>query len=261
VPSADPKLLRELDEFHVHGRHPAGRLIAAEARDALKDECCVWDVETGELVWRPKAHSIAWSGDGETVALLVGEFGDDLELRSWPDRELLSRCVVKPWACCNEYVALSPRGDRAAVLWWHQGEGGVNLVAFEEGAATQLAGYETKETNLVQGPAFSPDGRFAAISEGLVWWWLPDDAENPEVERSVGGTFRRGRLTLLEVDSGSVHQFDAFGEVEADWSPPHDVWERFELLGKPRFVSNDEILLEPEFGEPCRFLRPGSVGR
>jgi hypothetical protein len=261
VPSADPKLLSQLDDFFVHSRHPSGRLIAAEAQDALRGECCVWDLETGELVWRPKAHSVAWSGDGEKVALLVGELGDDLELRSWPDRELLSRCVVTPWACCNEYVALSPCGDRAAVLWWHQGEGGVNLVAFEEGAASQLAGYETKETNLVQGPTFSPDGRFVAISEGFVWWWLPDDAENPEAERSVGGTFRRGRLTLVEVDSGSVLQFDAFAEVAADWLPPHDVWERFELLGKPRFVSSGEVVLEPEFGEPCTFLTPGSGGR
>jgi hypothetical protein len=261
VPSADPKLLSQLDDFFVHGRHPSGRLIAAEALDVLRGECCVWDLETGELVWRPKAHSIAWSGDGEKVALLVGEYGDELELRSWPDRELVSRSFVKPWACCNEYVALSPRGDRAAVLWWHQTEGGVNLVAFEEAAARQLAAYETKETNLLQGPTFSPDGKFVAISEGFVWWWLPDDAENPEVECSLGGSFRRGRLTLLEVDSGSVHHFDAVGEVEAGWQPPHDGWEHFELLGKPRFVSNDEIELEPEFGEPCRFLRPGSGGR
>ena len=261
MPSVDPKLLRELDDYFVHARHPSGRLITVELPDVLRDECCVWDLETGELVWRPKAHSIAWSGDGAAVAFLTGEYGDDVELRSWPERKLLSKCVVKPWACCNEYVALSPRGDRAAVLWWHQTEGGVNLVAFEEGVATQLAGYETKETNLLQGPTFSPDGRFVAISEGFVWWWLPDDAENPKAERSVGGTFRRGRLTLVEVDSDAVHQFDAFAEVDEGWQPPHEGWEHFELLGKPRFVSNDEILLEPEFGERCRFFRPDSGGR
>jgi hypothetical protein len=261
VPSADPKLLRELDDFFVHARHPSGRLIAAEAPDVLRNECCVWDLETGELVWRPKANSIAWSGDGAAVALLVGEYGDELELRSWPERELLAECVVKPWACCNTYVALSPRGDRAAVLWWHQGEGGVNLVAFGDGDPTRLAGYMTRETNLVQGPTFSPDGRLVAISEGFGWWWLPREAEDPEVERSAGGTFRRGRLTLVEVDSGSVEHFDAFGEVEKGWVPQHDAWEHFELLGRPRFVSGDEVVLEPEFGEPCRFLIPGSARR
>jgi hypothetical protein len=261
VSSVDPKLLRELDDYLVHARHPSGRLIAAEVPDVVRGECCVWDLETGELVWRPKANSVAWSEEGRTVALLVGEYGDDLELRSWPERELLRSCVVKPWACCNTYVALSPRGDRAAVLWWHQGEGGVNLVAFEDGASRRLEGYMTRDTNLLQGPTFSPDGRHVAISEGFVWWWLPEDAEDPEVERSRGGTFPRGRLTLVEVDSGSVEHFEMFGDVEQGWIPPHEEWEHFELLGKPRFVSNDEIVLEPEFGESCRFLRPGSGGR
>ena len=91
-------------------------------------------------IWRPRARSISWSQDGAAVALLVGEYGDDFELRSWPERGLTSRCVVRPWACCNTYVALSPRGDRAAVLWWHQSEGGINLVSLEDGAARHLEG-------------------------------------------------------------------------------------------------------------------------
>jgi hypothetical protein len=119
----------------------------------------------------------------------------------------------------------------------------------------------TRETNLVAGPTFSPDGSLVAISEGFHWWWLPDDVLDPEGRPSRGGTFRRGRLTLIEVDSGSVDQLDAFGDVEEGWVPPHDTWELFELLGKPRFVSSDEIVLTPEFGAPCRFLTPGSGGR
>jgi len=261
--AADPKLLRDLDEYLVHGRDPSGGLIAAEVPDVLQGECCVWDLETGEVVWRPRAHSITWSKDGTAVALLTGRDGDDFELRSWPNRGLISKCVVKPWACCNTYVSLSPRGDRAAVLWWHQTEGGVNLVALEGETAEALegAGYTTRESNLVQGPTFSPDGTLVAISEGVGWWWLPDDDVEPEGRPSPGGTFRRGRLTLLEVDSGLVHQLDAFGDVEKGWVPPHDGWEHFELLGKPRFVSRDEIVLTPEYGEPCRFFRPGSGGR
>jgi hypothetical protein len=141
------------------------------------------------------------------------------------------------------------------------GRGRVNLVAFEEGECRPLEGYMTRDTNLVQGPTFSLDGRHVAISEGFVWWWLPEDAEDPEVERSRGGTFRRGRLTLVEVDAGSVEQFDVFEDVDEGWRPPHDGWEHFELLGKPRFVSNAEIVLEPEFGEPSRVFRPGSGGR
>jgi len=143
-PSADPEALRNIDDFWIHGRHPSGRLIAAEVWDVVKEECCVWDLETGDLVWRPRARSISWSQDGAAVALLVGEYGDDFELRSWPERELTSRCVVRPWACCNTYVSLSPRGDRAGVLWWHQTEGGVNLVSLEDGAARHLESGATR---------------------------------------------------------------------------------------------------------------------
>jgi hypothetical protein len=258
VTSADPSLLRNLDDYWVHGRHPSGRLIAAEVWEVLEDECAVWDLETGDLVWRPPAHSVAWSQDGTNVALLVGEYGDDFELRSWPERELISQCVVKPWACCNEVVALSPRGDRAAVLWWHQSEGGVNLVALEDGTARQLEGssYTTRETNLLEGPTFSADGRVVAVSEGFSFWWLHEARDAPGEEPSPGGRFRRGRLTVLDVASGFLRHFDVEDEVEKGWIPPHETWEEFELLGKPRFTSDNEILLSPKFGKPRRFIVP-----
>jgi hypothetical protein len=74
---------------------------------------------------------------------------------------------------------------------------------------------------------------------------------------SQGGTFRRGRVTAIEIDSGSVRQVDVFGEVEEGWVPPHDGWEHFELLGKPRFVARDEVLLTPEFGASIKCALPG----
>jgi hypothetical protein len=258
VLSADPDALRELDEYFVHGRHPSDCLVAAEVSEVVRGECCVWDLQTGDLVWRPRAVSVSWSNDGAAVALLVGEYGDDFELRSWPERQLISRCVVKPWACCNTYVTVSPRGDRAAVLWWHQTEGGFNLVALEGGGARRLEGegYTTRETNCVQGPTFSPDGTLVAISEGFTWWWLPETRETPEEEPSPGGTFRRGRVTIVDVDARSLRQLDVLGEVQAGWIPPHEGWEHFELLGKPRFTSENEIVLSPEFGDTYHLTVP-----
>jgi hypothetical protein len=254
VVSSDPQRLREIDEYWVHGRHPSGRLLAAEVIGVLANECGVWDLETGDLVWRPKARSISWSEDGSAVGLLVGTDGEAFELRSWPERELIGECRVRPWACCNTYVALSPLADRAAVLWWHQSEGGVNLVEIEDGAARHLQdrGYTTRETNLVQGPAFSSDGRLVAISEGRMWWWLPAENESAEGKPSPGGRFLRGRVIVVDFDSGSVREVEVFGEVDEGWIPPHDGWEHFELLGKPRFVSDHEVLVTPEFGSPIR---------
>lgn len=258
MPSADPEALSKLDDYFIHGRHPSGRLLAAEVWELMRGECCVWDLQTGDLVWRPKAVSISWSSDGAAIALLVGEYGDRFELRSWPGRKLISRCIVTPWACCNTYVTISPRGDRAAVLWWHQTEGGFNLVALEGGAARHLEGqgYTTRETNCVQGPTFSPDGRLVAMSEGFTWWWLPEPGENPEEEPSPGGTFRRGCVTIVDIDSGSLHQLDVFGEVKGGWIPPHEGWEHFELLGRPYFTSVNEIVLSPEFGDSYRLTVP-----
>jgi hypothetical protein len=131
-------------------------------------------------------------------------------------------------------------------------------VSFEDGAASHLEsqGYTTRETNAVQGPTFSPDGRLVAISEGFMSWWLPEPVETLETEPSPGGTLKRGRLTFVDVDSGSLHQVDVFGEVEMGWVPPHDIWERFELLGKPRFTSDGGVVLSPEFGAPSRVTVP-----
>jgi hypothetical protein len=59
---------------------------------------------------------------------------------------------------------------------------------------------------------------------------------------------------VIDVDSGAARQIDVFGEVDKGWVPPNEVWEQFELLGKPHFTSTDAILLEPYFGEPSRLV-------
>ncbi|HEX2069798.1 MAG TPA: hypothetical protein VHH54_06300, partial [Actinomycetota bacterium] len=80
--------------------------------------------------------------------------------------------------------------------------------------------------------------------------------ETSEDEPSPGGTFRRGRLTLINVDTGFLQQRDVFGEVEKGWVPPHETWEEFQLLGKPQFTSEREVVLTPQFGKPHAFAVP-----
>src|SRR5215204_259254 len=72
----------------------------------------------------------------------------------------------------------------------------------------------------------------------------------------IGGTRLARRVTVVDFDSGSVQQVDVFGEVEEGWIPPHEGWEHFELLGQPRFVSEHEVLVSPEFGPPIRCELP-----
>ena len=124
----------------------------------------------------------------------------------------------------------------------------------EDGAARHLEdeGYTTRETNCVQGPTFSADGKLVAISEGFPLWWLPEPGDTPEEEPSPGGTFQRGRVTLVDVDLGSLHQFDVFGEVDEVGAHRTTAGSIFELLGKPSFVSHTEIEVSPEFGKQCR---------
>jgi hypothetical protein len=89
-----------------------------------------------------------------------------------------------------------------------------------------------------------------------MWWWLPAENESAEGKPSPGGRFIRGRVIVVDFDSGSVREVDVFGEVEEGWIPPHDGWEHFELLGKPRFVSEYDVLVTPEFGPSIRCELP-----
>ena len=126
TPSADPEALRNLDDFWIHGRHPSGRLIAAEVWEVVREECCVWDLETGDLVWRPRAKSI----------FLVAGRHRGRALGRRVRRRLRASVVAGAWAdqsvrreegVCNTYVACArrPRGRPLVAST----EGGVNLVS------------------------------------------------------------------------------------------------------------------------------------
>ena len=253
VGHVDPDVLSRVDPYFVHARHPNGRLVAAEIPE-LELGCAIWDVETGDLVWDPQATSAAWSHGGDQLARLTGNDGETFELASWPERQSLASCRVHPRACCNERVALSPRGDLAAVLWWHQTEGGMEFVALDGRTASHLSGrgYTTDETNLLEGPTFSDDGAIVAVSEGNPFWWGAYNYDEP----SQGGRFVRGWLTLIAVDSGRVERIEAYETVSPGWRPEEGREERVELLGRPEFASPTEVVLRPEYGSEYRIQVP-----
>src|SRR5215211_4849476 len=120
--------LAELDPYWVHDRH--GRFMAATVPEGKVWPTGVWDSESGELVW--PTGPACWARAGTQILTLTGAQSQTLERRTWPERELVSSCDIVPWACCNERVAASALGDLAAVLWWHQAEGGFELVALDD---------------------------------------------------------------------------------------------------------------------------------
>ena len=186
------------------------------------------------VVWRSRL--LAQGRDA--VRRADGRPGQTLERRIWPALELVSTCEVVPWACCNERVAASPRGDIAAVLWWHQTEGGVELVALDDrqGDRQLNRGYTTWDSNLLGGPAFSPDGRFVAVTEGRQRWW-------------EGGR-ERGRLTVVDVGTGAPHHYPISDD------PPgvgrRRPRERALRAPRPAIFVASEVLLRPSVGREQR---------
>ena len=172
-----------------------------------------------------------WLRDG-TQLRADGRPGQTLERRIWPALGLVSTCEVVPWACCNERVAASPRGTLAAVLWWHQTEGaGVELVALDDrqGDRQLNRGYTTWDSNLLGGPAFSPDGRFVAVTEGRQRWW-------------EGGR-ERGRLTVVDVGTGRA-------PLPISDDPPESLADDREASAtapRPAHLVASEVLLRPSF--------------
>jgi hypothetical protein len=230
-----PATLAALDAHWVHDR--LDRFVAATVPEGDEWPVGVWDAETGELIWR--GGPACWLRDGTQLLALQGKQSRTLERRAWPGLELASACEVVPWACCNERVAASPLGDIAAVGWWHQAEGGFELVALDDrnGDRQLNRGYTTWESNLLGGPAFSPDGRFVAVTEGRQRWW--------EQGRE------RGRLTVVDVATGAPHHYPVSDD------PPESTVddgesERYELLGSPRFVAEEQVVLTPMFGREQR---------
>ena len=128
----------------------------------------VWDEQTGMLVWAPRAVAICWLRGGREVAVATEQYATEFERWSWPERERLSSCEVAHREGWADFVTVSPTDELAVVRWIDQTEAGFELVEIHPDGDRQLKrkGYRTGESNLIEGPVFSPSGRFLALSEG-----------------------------------------------------------------------------------------------
>jgi WD40-like Beta Propeller Repeat len=245
-------------------RHPDGRHVALRTA-TVPEWAGVWDVPTGRLVWRPDgAVAAAWLPVGDQLVALRDEpepipdmptrtqVRPFWERRTWPGDVPVARFPLRLPTGWPDRVVPSPRGNLAAVRWLEQDCAGVVLVTVAEEGDRQLgAGYRT-EPNLIQGPAFSPDGRYLALSCARSSWWNPGDPESP----SPGGRLAIGRVAVLDLRDPAapvVTERAVADEVAPGWSPDDEQFERDELIGSPRFVSNREFTVRLPTGTEARF--------
>ena len=262
-------------------RHPDGRLVSLLAEDEMArlEQAGVWDAETGELVWTPDdAILLAWAHGGARVLVLRRAYQRDpnhppilasplqsgftnmLERRSWPERRLLGSCQIQlPTGWAFE-LAGSPGDDLATVTWLEQDCAGFVLVRLGtesgdiqvEGVGPYGDGYYV-QPNLIQGPVFSPDGRYAVASCSLCSWWVPGgDPETP----SPGGRMKAGHVAILDTNNMSFSKRDVMTEVSAGWHPPDHGLGPEELMGYPEFTDARRFRIRVPTGQVEHFDLP-----
>jgi hypothetical protein len=139
--------------WNLLDRHPDSQHVALQADGGSDLTAGVWDRSTRALVWAPDgAVAICWARDGGQVVVLwehyqydpalhtiIGsplqrEFTYYLERMTWPGKERVSICKVRP-----------PSGELAAYSYDEQDCSGIELVALSEEGDRQLSrgGYQT----------------------------------------------------------------------------------------------------------------------
>jgi hypothetical protein len=258
---ADLEPLRGQAPVRALDRHPDGRHVALATGwgPADGEDAGVWDEQTGKVVWAPRAVALCWLRGGSEVALVTEQYSGDFERWSWPGRERLSGIPLVHREGWVDHVAVSPRDDLAAVRWIDQTEAGFELVSLGRGGDAQLKGrgWRVGGTNLVEGPVFSPSGRFLALSVGLAGWWRRgDDVDGP----SEGGRFEAGQAAVFDTKDGSAHDVPIELDVPAGWEPESEE-AQVGLLGEPRFVTAQSFVVPLPTGEELRLSVGATASR
>lgn len=221
-----------------------------------KAQVGVWDENTGKLVWRPpSAVALCWLRDGSEIALVTRSYSGILERRSWPDDELISGSEVAHRDGWVDRVTASRKNDLIAVRWLEQTKAGVELFTVRRDGDRQLKDrrLRTGESNLIEGPVFSPSGWYLVLAEGVHAWW---NHAKEESEPSPGGRFPCGRATIFDTHDGLVRHFPIEATVAAGWFPETEK-AQLGLLGIPRFLTSRSFVIDLPTGETRRFSTSG----
>jgi hypothetical protein len=232
--------------------HPSGDYVALQASvwlDTTTERAAIWDTRTKKIVWNPgDVNAMAWVPGGNAILLLREVYC--FELRSWPSLDLIGSCPIEPPTGWLTDIVPSPNGSLACVVWEDQCEAGIELVSWESGQPNRLEdhGY-FGQSNLIDGPVFSPNGRHIAFTYGNGWWWSDESPETP----SEGGSFNAGCVVIGDLDLGAFREIAVTVTVPQGWLPenPGDITN--ELLGCPTFIDDSTVALELRTGDVRRF--------
>lgn len=163
----------------------------------------------------------------------------------------VARCRLFSWTGEFNRVLPAPNGSVAAVRWNDQTESGLVLVELR-GELRQLpAAWDTRTTNWLEGPTWTPDSHLLILAENPTgagpWWALDDRDEADDDDVSPGGRFSPGSVVVLDRDLIERSRQRVEVELPAGWYPSDDADRG---LGVPLVVSPDETVVRvPVEGE------------
>jgi hypothetical protein len=222
---------RNLGYLWVLDRDPSGQFVAMQADVFIRvgtTRVGVWEAVSGKLVWEPEdTLALCWSPDAREVWLirdhyepspdhppmivspLQSEYTYFFERRTWPDKRLIHRCVIRPPTGWFDHVVASPRGNLAAVRWIEQDRAGFVLVSLDHDVSEQIptAKFRAKH-NTVKGPIFSPDGRYLVLSCG--------DWQAPSTRR---GRCRLGWVWVYDTETDTAREIVVEDDLPPGWPP------------------------------------------
>ncbi len=253
-------------------RHPSGELLAMQVSGDYTEKAAVWDARTKKIAWQSEGvNALCWTPAGDEflvirqvfrpdpekpdifVTPLQREFTHFLERRSWPDDELIDSCQVKAPTGWFRQVVASPAGSLACFVWQEQHAAGVEFVSWEDGPLRRLEGHGYYGPSpLLQGPAFSPDGRHITITYGRQEWWWAEDADDPNTP-SRGGCLRVGTVVVGDVADGTYSEIPVPATVPERWLPddPDDI--NSQLLSKPHVMDSERFAVDLPTGGRVEF--------
>lgn len=252
-------------------RHPAEPEVVLRVQVWIQtsvERAAVWNSETRRLLWAPEqVNAMSWTPSGELILAVrehhkpgphdrgisttpfQSEFLHFCDLYEWPSRALVgSTELTFPTGWLTDIVP-SPTETIACYVWMDQTEAGIEFLSWNAGGIVQLEdrGYYGS-SNLVEGPVFSPDGRFVVLSYGEDVWWS-DDREEP----SAGGPRKAGWVTIVNVKTGEQREIDVVVQVEPGWKPADPEGVRCDQLSCPVFETPLTFAVTASNGVVARF--------